>query len=149
MSYSKDPMFLRSIIMQHYDQPNNKVDNDVDKSYTSYQNKSATCIDDITIHIKLENDKISDILFSGIGCAISTSSTDIMSSFLKNKTTSESLKIIENYLKMIDGEEYDEEMLDELIAFYKINEQPNRLRCAKIGILAIYNCLKEMNKDGN
>lgn len=149
MSYSKDPMFLRSIIMQHYDQPNNKVDNDVDKSYTSYQNKSATCIDDITIHIKLENDKISDILFSGIGCAISTSSTDIMSSFLKNKTTSESLKIIENYLKMIDGEEYDEEMLDELIAFYKINEQPNRLRCAKIGVLAIYNCLKEMNKDGN
>lgn len=149
MSYSKDPMFLRSIIMQHYDQPTNKIDKEIDNSYKSYQNKSATCIDDITIHIKLENDKISDILFSGIGCAISTSSTDIMSSFLKNKTVPESLQIIENYLKMIDGQSYDEEMLDELIAFYKINEQPNRLRCAKIGVLAIYNCLKEMNKDGN
>ena len=138
MSYSKDPMFLRSIIMQHYDQPNNKVDEKVDNSYVSYQNKSATCIDDITI-----------LLFSGIGCAISTSSTDIMSSFLKNKTVPESLGIIENYLKMVDGESYDEEMLDELIAFYKINEQPNRLRCAKIGVLAIYNCLKELNKNGN
>ncbi|MDE5617264.1 MAG: iron-sulfur cluster assembly scaffold protein [Ureaplasma sp.] len=149
MSYSKDPMFLRSIIMQHYDQPNNKIEHKPDQPYISYQNKSATCIDDITVHIKMENNKISDVLFSGIGCAISTSSTDIVSSLIKNKTISESLIIIENYLKMIDGQEYDEELLDELIAFYKINEQPNRLRCAKIGVLAIYNCLKEMNNNGN
>ncbi|MDE5651449.1 MAG: iron-sulfur cluster assembly scaffold protein [Ureaplasma sp.] len=149
MSYSKDPMFLRSIIMQHYDQPNNKIEQKPDQSYTSYQNKSATCIDDITVHIKLEDNKIFDILFSGIGCAISTSSTDIVSSLTKNKSISESLIIIENYLKMVDGQEYDESLLDELIAFYKINEQPNRLRCAKIGVLAIYNCLKEMNNNGN
>lgn len=145
MVLSKDPMFLRSIIMQHYDKPDKKITEAPNNNYVKLQNKSSTCIDDITVYIKINNEIIEDILFNGIGCAISTSSTDIMASLLTNKTISEALLIIENYLKMINGEEYSEEMLEELIAFHKINEQTNRIKCASIGINAIYNCLKELN----
>lgn len=143
MALSKDPILLRSIIMEHYDHPNKKV-MAPPIGYTQLQNKSATCIDDITVYIKYQNGIIEDILFSGIGCAISTSSTDIMANLLINKSIKEALIIIENYIKMVNSEPYDEELLDELIAFYKINEQTNRIKCAQIGINAIYNSLKEL-----
>lgn len=143
MTLSKDPAFLRNIIIDHYDAPNKKV-KEQPKDYIKLQNKSATCIDDITIYIKYHNDIIDDVVFSGIGCAISTSSTDIMAEMLVNKNFIEAFKIIDNYLAMISGNAYEEENLDELIAFYKINEQPNRIKCSQIGILAIYNCLKDI-----
>lgn len=143
MSFSKDPIFLRNIIMDHYDHPTKKVSQQPE-NYIRLQNKSATCIDDITVYIKHNDKFIEDILFSGIGCAISTSSTDIMANILTNKPFNEALEIIENYLSMVNGNQYNEELLGELIAFYKINEQTNRIKCAQIGINAIYNCLKEI-----
>lgn len=146
MSWSKDPTLLRSIIIDHYDHPHKKV-NEAPNDYVKLQNKSSTCIDDITVYIKHNSKTIEDILFSGIGCAISTSSTDIMAKLLTNKTFNEALIILDNYLNMVNGQPYDEELLDELIAFYRINEQSNRIKCAKIGINAIYNCIKEINNN--
>lgn len=143
MTLSKDPAFLRSIIIDHYDTPNKKV-KEQPEGYIKLQNKSATCIDDITVYIKYHDKIIDDIVFSGIGCAISTSSTDIMAEMLVNKSFDEAFKILNNYLAMVSGDSYDEDILDELIAFYKINEQPNRIKCSQIGILAIYNCLKDI-----
>ena len=144
MALSKDPDFLRAIIMDHYDNPSRKSSSPP-QDYLVYHNKSATCIDDITVYIKVEDQIIKDILFSGIGCAISTSSTDIMCAKLVNKTISEANKIIDNFLFMVQGNnQYDEEIMDELIAFHKINEQANRIKCASIGIIAIKNCLKEL-----
>lgn len=144
MALSKDQDFLRAIIMDHYDNPLKKTSSQP-QNYLIYHNKSATCIDDITVYIKVENKIIEDILFSGIGCAISTSSTDIMCHQLIGKSIDIANQIIDNYLTMIQGEkQYDEEILDELIAFYRIHEQTNRIKCATIGIIAIKNCLKEL-----
>lgn len=145
MSLSKDPIFLRNIIIENYDNPNKKISKPLeDSSYVKLQNKSSTCIDDITVYIKTNNKVIEDLLFSGIGCAISTSSTNIVCNLLVGKTISEAFIILDNYLKMINGEGYDEELLDELIAFHKVHEQTNRIKCASIGINAIYNCLKDI-----
>lgn len=143
MTLSKDPSLLRSIIMDHYDAPNKKV-KEKPEGYIKLQNKSATCIDDITVYIKYHNNIIDDIVFSGIGCAISTSSTNIMANMLIDKNFEEAFSILDNYLAMVSGQPYNEETLDELIAFYKINEQTNRIKCSQIGILAIYNCLKDI-----
>lgn len=144
MSFSKDPIFLRNIIIENYDHPNKKVNNPPTENYLKLQNKSATCIDDITVYIKHNDEKIEDVLFSGIGCAISTSSTNIMANILVDKTLLEAHEILDNYLRMINNQNYDEEILEELIAFHKVNEQSNRIKCATIGINAIYNCLKEI-----
>lgn len=145
MSLSKDPIFLRNIIIENYDNPNKKINNLSDDSgYIKLQNKSSTCIDDITVYIKTNNEIIENLLFSGIGCAISTSSTNIVCNLLVGKNIKDAFIILDNYLKMVDGQNYDEELLDELIAFHKISEQTNRIKCATIGINAIYNCLKNI-----
>lgn len=148
MDYSiKDPSLLRAIIMQHYEHPSHKVNENHDESYLHHHNKSATCIDDITAHLLIKDNKIVDAQFSGLGCAISSSSTDIIASLLVGKTVDEAISLIENYLKMINGEAYDEEQLDELIAFYNIPNQPNRIKCAQIGINAFKEILKELKDE--
>lgn len=144
MSYSKDPSLLRSIIMHHYEKPSQKVENINDIDFqNSYQNKSSTCIDDITVYIDVQDNLIKNIYFSGLGCAISTASTNIMSTYLVDKTIQEANLIIDNYIDMTLGKEYNEDMLGELIALYNVNNQSNRIKCAQIGINAIKECLKK------
>ena len=137
-----DPMILRSIIMDHYENPRNHelVEDD---SYKKVNMDSETCIDNIDIQAKIENGVIEDIRFDGVACTISTASTSIMSELLKGKTTQEAKHIIENYYQMIDQKEYDEELLEEAVAFHNVGKQANRIKCATIGWKAMEELLLE------
>ncbi len=147
MSLNKDPQFLRDIIMQHYDQPTNKVDDlKLVDGYINYHNKSASCIDDIDLYLKVDDNKIIDAKFYGVGCAISTSSTDIFCDIIKGKEFSYLETLLKNYYAMIKNEPYDEEVMEELIAFMNIHQQSNRKNCACIGADALSNLMGSMNE---
>ncbi|EDU06226.1 iron-sulfur cluster assembly scaffold protein [Ureaplasma urealyticum] len=139
-----DNLTLRSIIMKHYERPKNKVcfvQNETD--YLSCHNTTEGCSDDITVYVKLVNQKIVDVVFLGTGCAISTSSTDIICELVKNQDLQQALELINNYLNMIQGLEYNQDIMQELIAFHNVKNQMNRIRCARIGINALKTCLEQ------
>ena len=123
-----DPMLMRQIIMDHYDYPRNK-ELTKDNGYMSRHMASDSCIDDITVQTKISDGKIDDIRFDGVACTISTAST--------------SKEIMDNYFKMIDQKEYDEDVLDEAIAFQNVGKQANRINCATIGWKAMREMIKE------
>lgn len=141
--YSDDKEMLRQIIVTHYDKPNNKIDEQVLPGYKEFHNKSASCIDDLKVYVLIEKDIIKDAKFSGISCAISTASTDILCELIKNQTIAQVEKIFNAYHQMITNQEYDEELLGELIAFQNIHQQQNRIKCALIGITALEAILKD------
>ena len=66
-----------------------------------------------------------------------------MSELLKGKTIDEANKIIENYHAMIDGKEYDEDLLEEAVCMHTVGKQANRIKCATIGWKAIEEMIKE------
>lgn len=141
-----DPEILRELIMDHYQYPHNhKLTEEAD--YKSVHMASDSCIDDITVQSKIKDGKIEDIRFDGVACTISTASTSIMSELLKGKTTEEAKEIMDNYFKMIDQKEYDEDVLDEAIAFQNVGKQANRINCATIGWKAMREMIKE-SEDG-
>ena len=111
-----DPQLLREIIMDHYDHPRNRglVE---DETYKKVNMNSDTCIDDLDIQVKFDGDKIADVRYDGEACAICTSSTSIMSELVIGKTKEEAKRIIENYMNMIYERDYDEDLLEEAIAF--------------------------------
>lgn len=133
MPISINPTLMREIIMEHYNSPTNKEKPTDSESYYHIRMDSTSCIDDITIYLKLNNNVIEDIKFDGVGCTISTSSTDIMCDLVKGKTKEEAFKIIENYLNMIYEKPYNEEILDEAIVFQNTHKQAARIKCATIG----------------
>ena len=98
--------------MDHYEYPRNKKLKN-DSNYTKVNLDSESCIDNIDLEVLVENDVIKDICFDGVACTISTASTSIMTELLKNKTIAEANAIIDNYLNMLYGKEYDEDLLEE------------------------------------
>lgn len=138
----KDPMILRQIIMDHYQYPRN---HELKKTpdYLSRHMASESCIDDIHVEAKIKDNRIEDIDFDGIACTIATASTSIMSELLKGKSLKEAKNIIKNYRDMIDGKDYDADLLEEAIAFYNVGQQANRIHCATIGWDAIEEIIEE------
>ena len=70
-----------------------------------------------------------------------------MSELLIGKTLEEANAIITEYYKMVELLPYDEEMLQEAIAFHQVGKQANRIKCATIGFKAIETCIKEHKND--
>ena len=142
MSFN-DVELRRSIILDHYENPKNKIDDNKKMSGYVFANKdSPSCIDNLNAYTKINKNKINDIRFSGIGCAIATSSTDIMINLLKNKSISQAKKIIEEYFAMIDNKKkVNKKQLGDLYVFENIYRQVNRIKCAKVGIEAILKTL--------
>ncbi len=133
-------MMMREIIMDHYSHPRNRREGD--ETYKTIYMDSESCVDKIYVQAKIENDVLKDVCWHGVGCAISTASTSIMTELLKNKTTKEAEYIIDNYFKMIREEPYDSECLDEAIVFMNTSKQAGRIKCATIGFRGMDEILK-------
>ena len=144
----------RSIILEHYQNPKNKGLID-DETYIKINMNNDSCIDEVNLMVKLENDKIKDIRFDGEACAICTSSTSVMIDTLIGKTIEEAKRmfdytgveeakeIIKNFYNMIDEKEYKEEILDQANAYSDIYKQPNRKKCALLGWWGIEKTLEK------
>lgn len=141
MSFN-DVELRRSIILDHYEHPKNKIkDNKKMPGYLFANKDSPSCIDNLNVYTKINKNKIIDIKFSGIGCAIATSSTDIMINLLKNKTIDQAKQIIQSYFNMIENKKIKKVSLGDLYVFENIYRQINRIKCAKVGIEAILKTL--------
>lgn len=139
MRISDNPSLIREIIMDHYEYPRNKKLKN-DSNYSKVNLDSESCIDNIDLEVLVEDNKIKDICFDGVACTISTASTSIMSELLRDKTIEEANIIIENYLNMLYGKKYDEEILGEAAAFVNTSKQANRIKCATMS----WNGLKDI-----
>ena len=137
-----DNNLKRTIILEHFQNPKNKGLIE-DESYKKINMNNESCIDEVNLMVKFENDKISDIRFDGEACAICTSSTSIMTDTLIGKTKEEAKKILENFLNMIDEKDYDESILEQAVVYSDIAKQPNRKKCALLAWWGIEKILNE------
>lgn len=136
-----DKDIKRSIILDNYQNPNNKRVSGT--GYVKINTRNVSCIDNLDIYLKIENDIIKDVSFEGEACVISISSTNILSNLLIGKNKKDGIYLIDNYLKMINEEDYDREVLGELLAFDDTSRQPSRIKCATLSANGIKKFLEE------
>lgn len=124
-----DQNLKREIILEHYQHPKNRglIDDD---TYIRVNTNNESCIDEIDLMIKLNNNKIEDVKFDGEACAICTSSTSIMIDTLIGKTIDEAKEIINNFNNMVDEKEYDASILEQANVYDDVYKQPSRKKCA-------------------
>ena len=65
MPISINPQMMREIIMDHYNNPLHKSTPSDKENYLSIRMDSDSCIDDITIYLKIENDIVVKTYFDG------------------------------------------------------------------------------------
>ena len=115
MSIAGDSIY-REIILDHYQNPRNR--GTLDPNDYTYEDSNPLCGDEVRIDIRVKDDTIGDIAFSGQGCAISQASASILMELVEGKSLDE--------VKQLGKEE----LLDEL----GIELSPARLKCALLSL---------------
>ncbi len=136
------------LIMEHSMNSYNKKK--LDKPDFSELGHNPNCGDEITLELKVNNNIIEDMAFSGHGCAISQASTSIMIDTLRGKTIEEAKEIIDTFIKMIKREITDEnelKKLEDAIAFKNVSNMPARVKCALLAWHTLEDMI-EKNSDG-
>ena len=123
----------RQVIMDHYKNPRNKGL----KGYHHIHLKNPSCGDDITIEANIENDIVKEVRHEGKGCSICCSSASVLTEVIKGKSVSEAKEIIEEYFRMLTGEEVDDERLEEALVYEGVSKFPARIKCATISWKAL------------
>lgn len=137
-----DAELKREIMLDNYQNPTNRGEPE-DKNYIKVNSNNSSCIDNIDLWVLIKDDCIKDIKFDGEACAISTSSTSIMTKELVGKTVNEAENFIKNFYNMINEEKYDRTLFGEAIVFDEIYKQANRKTCATLPYKGILDALQE------
>lgn len=115
MSFGGDSIY-REIILEHYKNPSNR--GTLDPADFSYEDVNPLCGDEIRIDVRVADDHISEIRFSGRGCAVSQASASILTEMAEGKSLDE--------VKAIGKDE----LLDEI----GIPVSPAQMKCAMLGL---------------
>lgn len=141
-----DSNLKREIILEHYQHPKNRGLID-DESYIKVNTNNESCIDEIDLMVKLQDNKIVDIRFDGEACAICTSSTSVMIDTLIGKDIEEAKRIIDNFNNMVDEKEYDESILEQANVYNDVYKQPSRKKCALLPWWGMENAISKQNSE--
>lgn len=131
-----DNDLYQEMILDHYKNPRNC--HCLEHATNAADGQNPLCGDELTVQLKLDGDKIEDIAFTGMGCAISQASASMMTESLKGKEISVALKVYEKVHRMLTGkspEEYDpnnEVKLGKLQVLEGVSEFPMRVKCASL-----------------
>jgi nitrogen fixation NifU-like protein len=92
------------------------------------------CGDRLTLYLKLDDDRISDIRFDGSGCAISIASASLMTDAMKGRTLPEAEALFNQFHRLITADDaaVDLERFGKLAALAGVREYPTRVKCATL-----------------
>ena len=132
------------VIGEHSRSPENK--GELAAATVRERGHNPSCGDEITLELQIENGIIKDAAFTGVGCAISQASTDIMIDLMRGKTVEEAQRLAQLFTAMIKREVTDDatlEELDEEIALKNISNMPARVKCAVLAWHTLEDVLKK------
>jgi len=105
------------VILDHYKHPRNY--GTIEEPHAHAEGQNPLCGDEVSIDLTFDGaDKITDVKFSGRGCAISQAATSMLTEHLKGKTVAQAAALDKQTL------------LDEV----GIPLTPIRLKCALLGL---------------
>jgi nitrogen fixation NifU-like protein len=110
-------------IISHYEHPHNR--GQIAKPSVSFHEYNPTCGDDLTMYLKIKDNKIEEIKFEGKGCAISMASASMLTDEVKHKA-------IPDIEKM---------GFKEIVEMLGIDPGPARLKCATLSLKALKEAL--------
>lgn len=92
------------------------------------------CGDRLTLYLKLDRDRISDISFGGSGCAISVASASLMTEALKGRTRAEAEQVFAGFHGLLTNRDAPADLatFGKLAVLAGVREYPSRIKCATL-----------------
>ncbi|MCI0488808.1 MAG: SUF system NifU family Fe-S cluster assembly protein [Blastocatellia bacterium] len=133
----------QEVILDHTKRPRNF--REMENASCKAEGYNPLCGDKVTIYLKMEDDRVTDISFKGAGCAISTASASIMTESLKGKTRAEVESLFNTFHGLVTGEpraSQEAADLGKLAVFSGVSEYPVRVKCATLAWHTLLSSLK-------
>lgn len=127
----------QEIILDHYKRPRGRG---LREPYAGESHQvNPTCGDELTVRVRLEEDRVVDVSYEGTGCSISQASASVLYELLPGQSLDGALRVHDAFHELVGGRgrvEPDEEMLGDGIAFAGVALYPARVKCALLAWMA-------------
>ena len=136
----------REVIVDHYKKPRNAQPlADPDRVAKC---KNPSCGDRVTLELKLDGERISELGMLGTGCAISQASASMMTQAIKGKELADVQAVLQAFRAMIvQGSEPDQAILGDLVSMQGVAKLHARVKCAMCGWSALEAALEESEEE--
>lgn len=124
----------QEIILDHYRQKHHSGLREPYGAEVHHVNPS--CGDELTLRVQLDGGTVTDVSYEGVGCSISQASTSVMTDLVIDAGVDHGLDLHEEFLAMMQSKghgEFDEERLEDALAFAGVAKFPARIKCALLG----------------
>ncbi len=143
-----DPMedLYQEIILDHYRKPlNNAAELANEDVHVHHSN--PLCGDEMDLRIRVVDDRVDAVVFSGEGCSISQASASVMTDVVKSRSLSDALDLIEEFRRMMHGDAPSRiDDLKDAVAFTGVAKFPVRVKCALLGWMALKDAIESFQR---
>lgn len=120
----------QEVILEHNRRPRHFMENPPGANRHGH-GFNPLCNDEVTLHIRVEDDVIAEIGFEGAGCAISMASASILTEAVRGKPLPEVRALFERVHAMLAGDG-PSEGVGKLRVLAGVKEFPMRVKCASL-----------------
>lgn len=122
----------QEVIIDHNKRPRNF--GHLDDATVRVEGMNPLCGDEITLYLRLDDDKVLDVSFEGHGCAISRSSASIMTESIKGRSRADVEALFETFHELVTHHDRERDLtsLGKLAVFAGVGEYPARVKCASL-----------------
>jgi len=134
----------KEILLNHFRHPRNK--GRLPKADLVARGRNPRCGDDIEIEVKLQGDRLDQVMFSGRGCSVCMASASIMTSEVVGKSIGVARDLCQTMDKLFNEGEKQEEALamkleGDLNVLSAVKEVPARRHCVLLSWQALSDAL--------
>lgn len=91
------------------------------------------CGDKVFLYLQIDDNRITDLSFTGDGCAISVASASLMTECLLGKTLEEAESLFQRFHRLLTDEQHDDSSdLGKLAVLQGVKAFPVRVKCATL-----------------
>jgi nitrogen fixation NifU-like protein len=117
----------RQVVLEHGRSPRNK--GLLQEPTVIERGVNPSCGDDLELRLRVENGRILEARFTGVGCAISQASASLMTLALEGKTLREALDLAQDFHAMLRGQA-PSPSLGDAAALQGVAKLHARVKCA-------------------
>jgi nitrogen fixation NifU-like protein len=122
----------QAVILDHNKKPRNF--GELADANRAAHGDNPLCGDKLRVELRVEDDVVKDVAFTGNGCAISTASASLMTEAVKGRPLAEVERLFEAFHELVTGAKPGSaaEDLGKLAVFAGVREFPIRVKCATL-----------------
>ena len=136
----------RAVILDHF--KCSRYSGDLPDAQIHTMGANPLCGDEVTFHVKLDQERIAQVRFTSKGCAISQAASSMLAQQLEGRTLQEVGQIITTMKALMQGQEPDPSIdLGDLEALAGVRKFPVRVKCAALSWNVVEQGLAEYQRN--